>query len=660
MFSQKRPAVRETAEHRDAARERSPFGTDMLDSDAHEHKGRDRPHRASVESAVVRLAGDSGDGIQVTGGRFAETTALAGNELATFPDFPAEIRAPAGTTYGVSAFQINFGARTIMTPGDAPDTLVALNPAALKVELPTLKTGGLLIIDSGTFNERNLRRAGYTKSPLDDGSLDAFVRIPIDISQMTLEAVKGFGLTQKEALRCKNMWCLGLVYWLYGRKRAPTVDWLRQRFSKRPELAEANIAALNAGHAFGETAELPYNVTGYVIEPAHLAPGEYRTVTGSEALAYGLAAGAHLAGLKLVLGSYPITPASPILHILARLKEYGVVTLQAEDEIAAACAAIGASFAGAIGVTSSSGPGVALKTEAIGLAIAAEVPLVVINTQRAGPSTGMPTKTEQSDLYQAVFGRNADSPLAVLAARSPADCFDVAIEAIRIATKYMTPVIVLSDGYIANAAQPWRLPKVEALSPFPVRFRTDPDGFQPYLRDPETQARPWAIPGTPGLEHRIGGLEKDYDTGHICYYPDNHQRMTDTRAAKIAGIASDIPAQTVEMGEATGALAVIGWGSTYGPISRAVSNMRKAGLDVSHIHLRHLSPLPANLGDLLQGYERILVPEMNTGQLVTMLRARYLVPAVGVNKVSGQPFKIAEIEDAIRANAPASMRRTVA
>jgi 2-oxoglutarate ferredoxin oxidoreductase subunit alpha len=615
--------------------------------------------REPLESAVVRFAGDSGDGIQVTGGRFAETTALAGNDLATFPDFPAEIRAPAGTTYGVSAFQINFGARAVMTPGDAPDTLVALNPAAFKVELGNLKRGGLVIVDTGTFNERNLRKAGYDHNPLTEDSLDGYCKILVNISQMTLDAVKEFGLSQKEALRCKNMWALGLVYWLYARKRGPTVDWLRQKFSKQPDIAAANIAALNAGHAFGETAELPRDVGGYVIEPAHIAPGVYRTITGGEAMAYGLAVGAHLAGLKLVLGSYPITPASPILHVLSTLHQFGVVTLQAEDEISAICAAIGASYAGAIGATSSSGPGMALKSEALGLAICAELPLVVINTQRAGPSTGMPTKTEQSDLFQAVFGRNADSPLVVLAARSPADCFDVAIEAVRIAVTYMTPVIALSDGYIANAAQPWRIPEIEALPPINVHFRTDPEGFQPYLRDPKSLARVWAIPGTPGLEHRIGGIEKDYDTGHISYDPANHQRMTDARMGKIAGIAKELPPQKVEQGADSGPLVIVSWGSTYGAITRAVSNCRQLEFDVAHIHLRHLSPLPANLGDLLRGYRHILVPEMNCGQLVTILRAAYLLPAEGLSKVAGQPFRIAEIEAAIQARLGRAKERSV-
>ncbi|MEE8270382.1 MAG: 2-oxoacid:acceptor oxidoreductase subunit alpha [Alphaproteobacteria bacterium] len=606
-----------------------------------------KPIRQHVESVVVRFAGDSGDGIQLTGSQFSQSTALAGNDLATFPDFPAEIRAPIGTTYGVSAFQINFGARRILTSGDVPDVLVALNPAALKVNIGELKSGGMVITDATTFSDRNLRKAGFDHDPLDNGSLDQFRVVAIEISKLTLEAVKGLGVTNKEGLRCKNLWTLGLVYWLYGRDRQPTIDWLQQKFAKRPEIAAANIAALNAGHAYGETVELD-GVTAYSVPAAEIAPGVYRNITGGEAIAWGLLTGSHLAGLPLFFGSYPITPASPVLHILASLKDHGVVTFQAEDEIAAVCSAIGASYAGALGVSSSSGPGMGLKTEALGLAIAVELPLVVVNSQRAGPSTGMPTKTEQSDLHQAVFGRNADSPLAVVAARSPADCFTTAIEAVRIATKYMTPVILLSDGYIANASEPWVIPDVEDLEPMPVPFRTDVEGFEGIQRDPATLAREWVRPGTPGLEQRIGGLEKDYRTGNVSYDPDNHQRMTDVRAAKIARIAEDIPPQTVDQGDDGGRLAIVGWGSTYGPISRAVMNMRVEGLDVSHVHLRHIWPLPASLGDLLRRFDHVLVPEMNTGQLLTLLRSEYLVPAEGLNKVTGRPFKIADIEAAIR------------
>ena len=605
--------------------------------------------RRVLESAVVRFAGDSGDGMQLTGSQFTLSTALAGNDLATFPDFPAEIRAPVGTTFGVSAFQINFGARLIKTSGDALDVLVAMNPAALKVDLPDLVSGGLLILDSGAFSERNLNKAGYSADPRKDGSLETYRVVEVDMSQMTLDAVKDSGLSKKEALRCKNMWALGLVYWMFGRKRKATQDWLQTKFAKRPELAEANIAALNAGHAFGETAEMGEDLAAFEVPEAKIAPGLYRNITGAEALSWGLVAGAEAAALRLIFCSYPITPASSLLHSLAGLKDMGVVTFQAEDEIAAVCAAIGASYAGGIGVTSSSGPGVALKTEALGLAISAELPLVVVNSQRAGPSTGMPTKTEQSDLYQSVFGRNGDSPLVVLAARSPADCFEVAIEAVRIATHYMTPVILLSDGYIANAAEPWAIPDAETLPRFPVAFEDEPEGFHPFKRDPETLARTWAVPGTPDLEHRIGGIEKASDSGNISYDALNHQRMTDLRRDKVLRVAEDVPEQSLEQGGPDDELVVVGWGSTYGPISRAVDNLRGEGLSVAHLHLRHIWPLPRNLGSLLGGFKQILVPEMNDGQLVTLLRSEFLVPAESLSKVTGKPFKIVEIEAAVRA-----------
>lgn len=605
------------------------------------------PARESLDSVVVRFAGDSGDGIQLTGNRFAAVTALAGNDLATFPDFPAEIRAPVGTTYGVSAFQINFGAREIRTSGDAPDVLVALNPAALRVELPKVRPGGIVIVDTGSFADRDLRKAGYASNPLTDGSLSGYRVIEVDVSHLTLQAVKPLGVSQHDGLRCKNFWTLGLVYWMFDRDRQPSIEWLRKRFADQPTLASANIAALNAGHAFGETAELNGDLIGYSVGPAHLAPGLYRTITGGEALAWGLLVGAHLADIKLFFASYPITPASPLLHTLARLRRLGVSTFQAEDEIAAVCAAIGASYAGAMGVTSSSGPGLALKSEAIGLAVATELPLIIVNTQRAGPSTGMPTKTEQSDLLQALHGRPGESPVAVLAASSPADCFDTAIEAVRLSTRFMVPVIVLSDGYIANAAQPWRVPSLDALPRFPVQFRTDPEGFQPYARDEQTLARAWAVPGTPGLEHRIGGLEKDALSGAISYDPANHQKMTDLRAEKLDRMADAIPSQEIAIGADRGRLAVVGWGSTYGPISRAVLQVRDRGHEVSHIHLRHLWPLPRNLGELLSRFDRILVPEMNGGQLLQVLRARYLLPAEGLNKVAGQPFKIEEIRKAV-------------
>jgi 2-oxoglutarate ferredoxin oxidoreductase subunit alpha len=606
------------------------------------------PDRTTHEEIVIRFAGDSGDGMQLTGTQFMLETALVGNDLITFPDYPAEIRAPAGTTFGVSAFQIHFGAHDVRTVGDEVHVLVAMNPAALKVNLKDLGTGGLVVVDTAAFTERNLAKAGYEANPLEDDTLAPFQVLKLDIARLTLEAVKEFGLSQKEALRSRNMWTLGLMLWIFGRDRQATVGWLEKKFSKRPEIARANIAALNAGHAFGETAEMPSFVHGRIVNRADLEPGLYRTVTGNEAIAWGLVVGAQSAGLRIMLGSYPITPASPLLHTLAGLKQYGVITFQAEDEIAAICSAIGASYAGGLGITSSSGPGIALKGEALGLAVSVELPLVVVNSQRAGPSTGMPTKTEQSDLFQAVYGRNGDAPIPVLAAATPTDGFEVAVEAVRIATKYMTPVILLTDGYLTNAAEPWRVPDVDDVPEFPVTFRSDPEGFQPFARDSKILVRPWAIPGTPGLEHRIGGLEKDYSTGHISYDAENHQRMTDARAQRIAGIARDIPPQDVEQGPEQGTLAVVGWGSTHGPIYQAVDQMRREGFDVSQIHLRYLNPFPENLGTLLKEFEQILVPEMNTGQLVTMLRSTYLVSAEGLNKVEGRPFKIAEIADAIR------------
>jgi len=598
------------------------------------------------DAVVVRFAGDSGDGMQLTGGQFTLSTALAGNDLATFPDFPAEIRAPQGTLFGVSAFQINFGSSEITTAGDAPDVLVAMNPAALKTNVPSLNPGGLIIADSGEFNDRNLAKAKYESNPLEDGSLAKWQLLKLNISQLTMDAVKPFGLGNKEALRCKNMWTLGLALWMFDRDRAPLIEWLKAKFAKAPELAEANIAALNAGHAYGETAELAGPLKQHHVAPAPVAPGLYRTLTGAEGIALGLVAGAQLAKLPMFFGGYPITPASAILHHLSRLKEYDVTTFQAEDEIAAICAAIGASYGGSLGVTSSSGPGIALKGEAMGLAIMTELPLVIVNSQRGGPSTGLPTKTEQSDLYQAVYGRNGDAPMPVIAARSPGDAFECAIEACRIATQYMTPVMLLTDGYIANAAEPWAVPDLTAYEAFPVEFLTEvPEGgFKPYSRD-EKLARPWVKPGTPGLLHRIGGIEKEVDTGHLNYNPENHQAMTNLRKAKVDGIR--IPDQIVELGAEGGNLAVVGWGSTFGPIHQAVRRKRAEGHDVSHIHIRHIWPLPGNLGELLRSYDKVIVPEMNTGQLKTVLRDQYLVDAKPLNKVSGQPFRIAEIEAAI-------------
>lgn len=603
------------------------------------------------EAVVVRFAGDSGDGMQLTGGQFTMSTALAGNDLATFPDFPAEIRAPQGTLFGVSAFQINFGSTDITTAGDAPDVLIAMNPAALKTNVKDLKPGGLIIADSGEFGDRNLAKAKYDANPLEDDSLAQWQLLAFDISQLTMDSVEPFGLGKKEALRCKNMWTLGLALWMFDRDRQPIIDWLRSKFAKAPDIADANIAALNAGHAYGETAEI--GGVGLGLQQLHVdaavqPEGLYRTITGADAIAYGLVAGAQLANLKIFYGGYPITPASAVLHSLSKLKEYGVTTFQAEDEIAAITSAIGASYAGSLGITCSSGPGIALKGEAMGLAIMTELPLVIVNVQRGGPSTGLPTKTEQSDLYQALYGRNGDAPLPVIAASSPADAFECAIEACRIATQYMTPVMLLSDGYIGNAAEPWKVPDMSSFEPFPVEYLEEAQegGLQPYARDNKLK-RPWIKPGTPGLMHRIGGIEKQLNTGHIDYAPDNHQAMTDLRRDKVLGVADSIPDQAPIQGEAGGKLAVVGWGSTFGPIHQAVKRARLRGHDVSHIHIRHVWPLPKNLGGLLKSYDKILVPEMNTGQLKTVLRDQYLVDAKPLNKTSGQPFRIAEIEAAI-------------
>lgn len=596
---------------------------------------------------MIRFAGDSGDGMQLTGSQFTTATADAGNDLATFPDFPAEIRAPAGTTYGVSGYQIHFAAHDVLTPGDTPDVLVAMNPAALKVNEDVLKPGGLLVVNTGAFTANNLKKAGYETNPLEDGTLRRFRVLALDVTKMTLESVKHINLGAKDANRCKNMWTLGLMYWLFARERDQTIAWLEKKFAKRPELAEANIAALNAGHIYGENAELPHGINAYEVPAAKLTPGVYRNVSGNEATAWGLVAGAQLAGLEMVYGSYPITPASNLLHNLARLKHFGVTTFQAEDEIAAVTAAIGASFGGAIGVTGTSGPGVALKSEAIGLAIAAELPLVIVDVQRGGPSTGLPTKTEQSDLFQAVWGRNGDAPLAVLAAATPGDCFYMAIEAVRIAVQYMTPVMLLTDGYLANGAEPWLLPDLDSLEPFPVKHHDDPEGFHPFLRNESTLARVWAVPGTPGLEHRIGGLEKHRDTGHISYDPHNHHLMTRVREQKIAGIAKHLARAKVDQGDDHGDLLVVGWGSTYGSISQAVRLVRSKGHQVSHLHLRNIWPLPRGLDELLKSFNSVLVPELNNGQLVKLLRAEYLVDAESLTRVTGQPFRIAALVEAI-------------
>lgn len=604
--------------------------------------------KTTVQGVVIRFAGDSGDGMQLTGSSFTEATALYGHDLATFPDYPAEIRAPAGATFGVSAYQIYFGSEDVNTAGDDLDVLVVMNPAALITNLQDLVEGGLIIADSGAFTAKNLTKAGYDANPLEDESLDRYRVIDIDVTKRVLAAVKPFGLGRKESIRCKNMWTLGLIMWLFERNRSETIKGLKSKFAAKPAVADANIAALNAGHAYAETAELPAGVEVYKIPKADVSAGIYRNVNGTDALAWGLLAGGQLANLDILFASYPITPATALLHALSNRKEFDVMTYQAEDEIAAICAAIGASFAGTLGVTSSSGPGISLKGEALSLAAAVELPLVVVNTQRGGPSTGLPTKTEQSDLNQALYGRHADTSMPVIAAATPADCFEVAIEAVRLATKYMTPVMVLSDGYLANAMEPWKIPDFEKYEPFPVQYRTDPQGFTPAIRDPQTLARVWAKPGTPGLEHRIGGIERNFDTGDICYEPANHQKMTDTRKAKIDGIARDIPAQQVSLGDAAGKLAVVGWGSTFGPIHEAVKRVRGLGRDVSHIHVRYMWPLPANLGELLASYERILIPEMNTGQFVNLVRSQYLIDAKGLNKIAGRPFKIKEIEQAIQ------------
>jgi 2-oxoglutarate ferredoxin oxidoreductase subunit alpha len=596
--------------------------------------------REERDSVVIRFAGDSGDGMQLTGMQFTTESAIAGNDIGTLPDFPAEIRAPAGTLAGVSGFQLNFSSREVYTPGDNPDVLVVMNPAALKVNLGDLQAGGILIVDRDGFDAGNLKKAGYAANPLDDGSLRAYQVIVVDMTGMTLKVLDDLKLSNKIASRCKNFFALGLCSWLYSRPIEPTLKWIQDKFKKTPELIEANSRVLKAGFNYGETTE--QFAVQYEVKPARITPGLYRNVTGNSALALGLVAAANRAGLGLFLGSYPITPASDILHELSLYKQYGVSTFQAEDEIAGVCSALGASFGGVIGVTTSSGPGIALKQEAINLAVMVELPLVICNVQRGGPSTGLPTKTEQADLFQAIFGRNSDSPLPVIAAATPADCFAMAYEAIRIAVKYMTPVILLTDGYLANGAEPWRIPRFEDLPPIPVRFRTDPEGFSPYLRDPETLARPWVRPGTPGLEHRIGGIEKEDVTGHISYSPANHERMTHARARKVAAVAQEIP-PTVIRGEETGDVLVVGWGSTYGSIAAAVDELRGRGRRVSHVHLRHLNPLPPDLGEILRGFRTVLVPEMNMGQLLMILRATYLVDAVGLNKIQGQPFKVSEI-----------------
>jgi 2-oxoglutarate ferredoxin oxidoreductase subunit alpha len=610
-------------------------------------------------SIVVRFAGDSGDGIQLLGSQFADSTAVAGSDFSTFPDFPAEIRAPVGTTFGVSAFQINLGSRRIATAGDAPDVLVAFNPAALKVNLSLLPKGALIILNTDEFNERNFQKAHIDADPRTTGELADFRVVEIPIKTQTLEAVKPSGLSKRDAEQCKNFWGLGCVLWMFGRDRAPIEAWINRKFANEPAVLAGNMMALAAGHAYAETAELSAEIPQFAIGPAPMDDGDYRSITGAEALALGLAAAGELADKPILFASYPITPASPLLHYLARYGELGVATFQAEDEIAACCAAIGASYGGAIGVTSSSGPGIALKTEAIGLAIATELPLIIVNSQRGGPSTGLPTKTEQSDLYQAIYGRNADAPIPVIATSGPEDCFDIAIEAARVALRHMTPVFLLTDGYIANAAGPWAIPDMAKYEKIASNAPPSPPGDGDavkraiWKRDADTYGRPWVPPGTPGLAHRIGGLEKDLATGDISYDAKNHQAMTELRFAKVASVAKYIPHQTVEQGPTSGPLAVVGWGSTHGVIWRAVEAARKEGIDAAQIHLRWLNPFPENLGALLSGYARVLVPEMNMGQLATVLRDRFEIAVEPLTKVSGQPFKIAEILAGIREHAGA-------
>jgi 2-oxoglutarate ferredoxin oxidoreductase subunit alpha len=600
-----------------------------------------RPY-VDIKNAVVRFAGDSGDGMQLTGTEFTREAALHGNDLATFPDYPAEIRAPAGTTAGVSGYQIQFAAHEVYSAGDQPDTLVAMNPAALKVHLPDLKRGGMLILNEAAFKQGDLDRAGWSANPLADGSLDNYRVIKVDFEHLVGKAVEGTGVSTKDASRCKNFYALGLVFWIYSRDTEREEQAIRERFKKAPSLAEANLRAFKAGYNYGETIEA---LAPYSIQPARLKPGKYRNVTGNSALALGLIAATQKAGLRLFYGSYPITPASDILHELSKNRRFQVTTFQAEDEIAAISAAIGASFSGALGITGSSGPGIALKTEAMGLALMTELPLVIINVQRGGPSTGLPTKTEQSDLFQAVYGRNGECPIPVIAARSPADCFDTAYEACRIAIDYRTPVILLSDGSLANGSEPWLLPDVKSLAKIDPGFTTDPQGFMPYRRD-EKLARPWVVPGTPGLEHRIGGLEKDSLTGNISYDAQNHEKMVRTRAEKLQRIADRFE-PTEPYYDPEGEVLVIGWGGTYGSITQAVIDARQNGIRVGHVHLRHVFPLPNDLSDVVARYRAVLIPELNTGQLRLHLRGQLGIESVGLNKIQGKPFHVAEVRSAI-------------
>jgi 2-oxoglutarate ferredoxin oxidoreductase subunit alpha len=597
--------------------------------------------RETIDKAVIRFCGDSGDGMQITGSQFTNTVALYGNDLATFPDYPAEIRAPAGTLPGVSGFQVHFSSSNVYTPGDSVDVLIAMNPAALKMNLADLKTNGILIVNSDDFKETDLRKAQITVSPLEDHSLDGYRLFAVELTKLTRAALKDVGLDAKSMDRCKNFFALGMCYWLYNRSMEPTLRWLDDKFKNKPQLVTANKLAMQAGYSFCEATEA-FQIS-YEIPPAKLSPGVYRNISGNAALALGFVAASQQAGIPLFLGSYPITPASDILHELSMYKNFGVTTFQAEDEIAAVSSAIGASYTGALAITTTSGPGMALKTEAIGLAVAVELPLVICDIQRGGPSTGLPTKTEQADLLQAMYGRNSEAPVPVLAPSSPGDCFWIALEASRIAIKYMVPVIILSDGYLANGAEPWKVPTVAELPQIPVHFETNPEGFLPYKRNPSTLARPWAIPGTPGLEHRVGGIEKQDVTGNINYEPLNHEHMVRTRAEKVEGIAQDIP-EIVPEGDQSGDLLIVAWGSTAGPITAAMKPMREKGHRIGHVHLRYLNPLPRNLGDILKRYKKVLVPEMNMGQLSMILRAKFLVDAESYGKIQGKPFKQSEIE----------------
>lgn len=607
-----------------------------------------------LDRVIIRFAGDSGDGMQLTGDQFTSSTARFGNDLSTLPDFPAEIRAPAGTLPGVSAFQLHFADHDIMTPGDAPNVLVAMNPAALKANLKDLPRGADLIVNTDEFTPRNCSKVGYESSPVDDDSLTSYNVHPIALTSLTVEALKGYDITKKEAERAKNMFALGLLSWLYDRPIEGTERFLNEKFAKKPVILKANLTALHAGWNYGETTE-DFSVR-YEVKPAKLKPGTYRNISGNLALSYGLVAAARQAQLPMYLGSYPITPASDILHELSKHKKFGIRTFQAEDEIAGIGAALGAAYGGALGVTTTSGPGVALKSEAIGLAVALELPLIIIDVQRGGPSTGLPTKTEQSDLLQAMFGRNGEAPVPIIAPRSPADCFNAALEAVRIATTYRTPVFLLSDGYLANGSEPWRIPQVADLPDLRVEFAsghnyTNEDGtteFMPFVRDPETLARPWAIPGTPGLEHRIGGIEKADITGHISYDSDNHDRMVRLRQAKIDGIANTIGELEVDDKTGDASVLVLGWGSTYGPIGAAVRRVRKGGNKVAQAHLRNLNPFPSNTGDVLRRYDKVVIPEMNLGQLALLIRGKYLVDAISYNQVRGMPFKAEELENVIK------------